>query len=74
MMKKPNYKALAEEYRKKYYYAETRIAGMYETIRREEEARRKKDQELDEWITKYVKVLNNLIDLQERVARKEEQG
>lgn len=74
MMKKPNYKALAEHYRKKYYYAETRIAGMYETIRRESEALHKKEQELDEWQTKYVQVLNQLIDLQERVARKEVQG
>ena len=73
-MKKPNYKALAEHYRKKYYYAETRVAGMYEALRREGEALRKKEQELDEWQTKYVKVLNQLIDIQERVLRKEEQG
>ena len=73
-MMRPNYKALAEHYRKKYYYAEVRIAGMYETIRREAESLRKKEQELDEWQTKYVKVLNQLIDLQERVLRKEEQG
>lgn len=73
-MMKPNYKALAEEYRKKYYYAEERIAGMCETIRMAWEALRKKEQELDEWQTKYVQVLNQLIDLQERVARKEGQG
>ena len=70
-MKKPNYKALAEEYRKKHYYAEERIAGMYEAIRRREEALREKEEELDEWKTRYVQVLNQLIDLQERVARKE---
>ena len=73
-MKKPNYKALAEEYRKKYCYVETRIAEMYEVVRSKSEALRKKDQELDEWQTKYVQVLNQLIDLQERVARKEGQG
>ena len=73
-MRKPNYKALAEHYRKKYYYTETRIAEMYEAVRSKSEALRKKDQELDEWITKYVQVLNNLIDLQERIARKEGQG
>lgn len=69
-----NYKKLAEEYRKKHYYAEERIAGMVEAIRRRDEALRKKEQELDEWMGKYVQVLNQLIDLQERVARQEGQG
>lgn len=73
-MKKPNYKALAEEYRKRERIVADRLAEMYEAMRIRDEALRKKEQELDDWITKYVQVLNNLIDLQERVARKEGQG
>ena len=69
---KPNYKALAEEYRKMNLAAQEHISALlYEKVRHEK-ALREKEQELDDWMRRYVQVLNQLIDLQERVARKEE--
>ena len=73
-MKKPNYKALAEHYRKKYYIAQERMSFLLRDNAQLSVNLIEKEEELDEWMTKYVKVLNQLIDLQERVARKEEQG
>lgn len=69
MMKKPNYKALAEHYRKKYYAEQNRISLLLRDHAQMSVNLIEKEEELDEWQTKYVQVLNQLIDLQERVAR-----
>lgn len=68
---KPNYKALAEDYRRQVRVHEEHICNLFRNQHTIEEALREKEQELDELQTKYVQVLSQLIDLQERVARKE---
>lgn len=68
-----NYKKLAEEYRRQVRVHEEHICNLFRNQHTIEEALREKEEELDEWMTKYVQVLNQLIDLQERVARKEGQ-
>ena len=71
---KPNYKALAEQYRNRYYAEQERISALLQGQSLMAESLREKEQELDEWRSKYVQILNQYIDLQERVARKEGQG
>lgn len=73
-MKKPNYKALAEHYRKLYFVEQERALTIFRDNAQLSVNLIEKKEELDDWQTKYVKVLNQLIELQERVARKEEQG
>ena len=69
---KPNYKALAEKYRKRWGKAEETISHLMIANSHLDADLRKKDQELYEWKTKYVQVLNAYIESQERIARMEE--
>ena len=73
-MKTPNFKKLARMYKRNCNLLNEILSEGIASARAEEEKIKSLERELDEWMTKYVKVLNQLIDLQERVARKEEQG
>ena len=73
-MKRPNFKKLARMYKRNCNLLNEILSEGIASARAEEEKIKSLERELDEWMTKYVKVLNQLIDLQERVARKEEQG
>lgn len=73
-MKRPNFKKLAEHYRNLYFVEQERALLFARDNAQMSATLIEKEQELDEWQTKYVQVLNQLIDLQGRVARKEGQG
>lgn len=69
-----NYKKLARMYKRNCNLLNEILSDGIASSRAAEDKIKSLERELDEWQTKYVQVLNQLIDLQERVARKEEQG
>ena len=71
---KPNYKALAEEYRKKWSAAEERLSSAMFCVRGLRESIAEKDREIEKLKFKYAKALDTIIDLQEGVWKGEEQG
>ena len=71
---KPNYKALAERYRKDYEKACEMLIQRVESCISDREIIQAKDREIDELKRKYTEAMNRLIELQELIARKEGQG
>ena len=71
---RPNYKALAEEYRKK-YLAEKQISGVYQyeqlrlssSLREQEQETEKMKAKYAEALAKYAEAMDKLIDMQERI-------
>jgi hypothetical protein len=68
---KPNYKALAERYRKYYELVCEILRERVASCISDRESIQAKDREIDEWKRKYTEAMNRLIELQELIARKE---
>lgn len=64
---RPNYKALAEEYRRQVRVHEEHICNLFRNQHTIEEALREKEEELDEWKRKYAEAMDRLIEMQERI-------
>ena len=71
---KPNYKALAEEYRKKYYAEIQSKSDVLYALTKANDTKAELREELSEWKHKYTELLGRLIALQESIAQKGEQG
>lgn len=64
---RPNYKALAEEYRRQVRVLEAQICNLFRNQHTIEEALCEKEEELDEWKRKYAEAMDRLIEMQERI-------
>ena len=71
---KPNYKALAERYRKDCLRLTKRLADMYQEQMMIMKLWSERNKENEELKFKYTEAMNGLIELQELIARKEGQG
>ena len=69
---KPNYKALAEEYRQKWSAAEERINTLMFAHLKLRESIAEKEREIEKLKLKYSDALNSLVELQEAIIMKEE--
>lgn len=73
-MMKPNYKKLARMYKRNCNLLNEILSDGIASFRANEDKIASLERELDEWQTKYVQVLNQLIDLQERVLAERRKG
>ena len=67
-----NYKKLARMYKRNCNLLNEILSDGIASSRAEEDKIKSLERELDEWKTKYVQVLNMYIEMQDRIARKEE--
>ncbi len=69
---RPNYKALAEEYKMKLSASQAKNSVLYQEIRRLYESLGKQEQEIENPKVKYTEAMDNLIEMQERIWMQEE--